>query len=203
MDNKKLRAQLRTLAKKDGDLAAGLEQVGYPQTRIRPEGLETLLSIIVGQQISTEAASAVMARVRALLPTISNRALLALPDNALRNAGLSNRKVEYTLGLARAIECGELQLDKFRDLDDDSVVKHITALRGLGRWSAEIYLMFSLQRDDVFPADDLALQVALQKLKRMRARPTPKKARDRIAHWAPYRTAGSLFLWHYYRGAPT
>ena len=202
MDKKLLRKQLRALAKKDADVAAGLELVGYPEPRIRAEGTETLLSIIVGQQISTAAASAVMARVRALLPKMDPGALLALPGDALRNAGLSNRKVEYSIDLARAIESGELQLESFRELDDESVVEQITSLRGLGRWSAEIYLMFSLQRGDIFPADDLALQLALQKLKRMRARPTPQKAREKVSQWAPYRSAGSLFLWHYYRGAP-
>ncbi len=193
---------MQALADKDADIATGLALVGYPEPRVRPEGMETFLSIVVGQQISTEAAAAIMGRVRVLLPDITASALLALPDDALRIAGLSNRKVEYAYGLANAIESGALQLDQFHQQDDACVIEQITALRGFGRWSAEIYLMFSLQREDVFPADDLALQVALQKLKRMRARPTPKKAREKVARWSPYRSVGSLFLWHYYRGAP-
>ena len=203
MNKQLLRKQLKILATMDKDVATGLELVGFPEPRIRPEGLETLLAIIVGQQISTEAAKAIMSRIHKLLPTMTAPALLALPDGALREAGLSNRKVEYAYGLAESIENGELQLSAFPDLDDKAVFDQITALRGFGPWSAEIYLMFSLQRDDVFPADDLALQVALQKLKRMRARPTAKKAREKVKRWAPYRSAGSLFLWHYYRGAPT
>ena len=203
VDKKTLRAQLRKLAAVDQHVAVGLELVGYPEPRIRPQGVETLMSIVAGQQISTEAAAAVMSRVRDLLPEMSAKAILSLPRGALREAGFSNRKVEYATGLAQAIVSGELQIDTFDTLPDETVLEQITALRGFGRWSAEIYLMFSLQRDDVFPADDLALQVALQKLKRMRERPTPKKARAKIAHWSPYRSAGSLFLWHYYRGAPT
>ncbi|MEM7207686.1 MAG: DNA-3-methyladenine glycosylase 2 family protein [Pseudomonadota bacterium] len=203
MKKKTLCQHIDALAKKDKHVAAGLELVGYPEPRVRPQGIETFLSIVVGQQISTEAAAAIMRRVRKLLPEMHEEAVLDLPDGALREAGLSNRKVEYVQGIATAIKQGDLQIDEFPSLDDDEVIRQITALRGFGRWSAEIYLMFSLQRQDVFAADDLALLIALQKLKRMRARPTPKKAREKIKHWAPYRTAGSVFLWHYYRGAPT
>ena len=203
MDKKTLRAQLRKLAERDQHVAEGLDLVGYPEPRVRPQGVGTLMSIIAGQQISTEAAAAVMSRVHELLPEMSADTILALPEGALRAAGFSNRKVEYANGLAQAIKSNALQLDSFAMLDDETAVEQITALRGFGRWSAEIYIMFSLQRDDVFPADDLALLIALQKLKRMRSRPTPKKAREKTARWAPYRTAGSLFLWHYYRGAPT
>ena len=88
-------------------------------------------------------------------------------------------------------------------LEDEEAITQITAVRGFGRWSAEIYLMFSLGRPDVFPADDLALQVGLQKLYRLPEKPTPKEARALSEHWSPRRSAGSLFLWHYYAGAPT
>ena len=88
-------------------------------------------------------------------------------------------------------------------LEDQEAIKTITALRGFGVWSAEIYLMFSLQRRDIFPANDLALQVALQRLKGLDNRPKEKQVRELIRHWSPWRSAGSLFLWHYYRGAPT
>jgi len=87
-------------------------------------------------------------------------------------------------------------------MTDTEAINAITALRGFGHWSAEIYLMFSLKRQDVFPADDLALQVALGRLKSLSEKPTPKQARDLVAHWTPWRSVGSLFLWHYYQGAP-
>ena len=203
MDPRTLRRHIDALAERDRHVADGLSVVGYPKPRVRVEGFETLLSIIVSQQISTEAAAAIMARVRSLLPDMQAGELLALPEGTLREAGLSNRKVEYAVGLAHAIQDGSLAVGDFNTLDDDEVVAQITALRGFGRWSAEIYLMFCLRRKDVFPADDLALLIALHKLKRMRSRPSPAKAREKIRHWAPYRSAGSLFLWHYYRGAPT
>jgi DNA-3-methyladenine glycosylase II len=88
-------------------------------------------------------------------------------------------------------------------MDDAQAIRSITALRGFGDWSAEIYLMFSLQRSDIFPANDLALQIALQRLKGLEQRPDEKQTRSLIEHWSPWRSAGSLFLWHYYRGAPT
>ena len=96
-----------------------------------------------------------------------------------------------------------LDVDALAELDDDDAIRSITAIRGFGTWSAEIYLMFSLQRSDIFPANDLALQVAIQRLKGLESRPNEKQARQAIEHWAPWRSAGSLFLWHFYRGAPT
>jgi DNA-3-methyladenine glycosylase II len=157
---------------------------------------------MVSQQISTEAAAAIMQRLRKLLPRQDASSLLGLPENALREAGLSMRKVEYAQGLAQAILDGDFIPGDLPALNNEEAVKAITALRGFGVWSAEIYLMFSLQRSDVFPADDLALQVALQRLKGLEQRPTSKQARALIEHWSPWRSAGSLFLWHYYRGAP-
>jgi len=115
---------------------------------------------------------------------------------------LSMRKVEYAQGLASAILDGVLNPDDLPALNDAEAIKAISAIRGFGLWSAEIYLMFSLQRGYIFPAGDLALQVALQRLKGLEARPTQKQARALIEHWSPWRSAGSLFLWHYYRGAP-
>ena len=193
---------LNQIAKIDSSVKLGLAQVGYPAPRIRPEGFETFLSTIVGQQISTEAAAAIMSRVRTLLPEMRADCLLQLPDGELRKAGLSGRKVEYALGLAQAIVEGRLIPASLSEMSDQQAIDSITMLRGFGIWSAEIYLMFCLNRQDIFPAADLALQVGLQKLKGLEQRPDPKQARELIQHWAPWRSAGSLFLWHYYRGAP-
>jgi DNA-3-methyladenine glycosylase II len=187
----------------DEDLRRGLELVRYPRPRIRAPGFETLMSTIVSQQISTEAAAAVMRRVRELLPRMEAGEVLQLPPGALRAAGLSLRKVEYVEGLARAMAQGNFDPAQLSAMDDNVAISAITALRGFGAWSAEIYLMFSLQRSDIFPAGDLALRTALQKLKGIDTPLDDKQARALVEHWAPYRSAGSLFLWHYYRGAPT
>ena len=203
MKQPELEAAILELAKKDADVEAALEMVGMPGSRIRDAGLETLVSIIVSQQISTEAAASIMNRLRDLLPGMTAAKLMDCDPDSLRKAGLSARKTEYCQSLAQAVASGELPLDQLAQMNDEEVIKIITALRGFGRWSAEIYLMFSLGRTDIFPADDLALQVALGRLKQLEEKPTARQSRDITAAWAPLRSAGAIFLWHYYRGAPT
>ena len=203
MNESRIKRDLDALAKQDPDLRRGLKQIGYPAPRIRDQGFATLLSTIVSQQISTEAAAAIMNRVRGLLPEMQAEAVLRLREGALREAGLSERKVEYVESLAQAITEKRFDPSGLVDMDDSAAIESITSLRGFGRWSAEIYLMFSLQRGDIFPAGDLAIRVGLQKLKGLEDPLNENQAREVSAHWAPYRSAGSLFLWHYYRGAPT
>ena len=203
MNQKQLKKDIDSIARIDPDVETAVQTIGYPKPRIRPQGFETLLTTIVGQQISTEAAAAVMGRVRKLLPRMQPGELQKLSPDDLRAAGLSGRKVEYAFGLADAIADGTLDTGALGSMDDAQVIRTITALRGFGDWSAEIYLMFSLQRSDIFPANDLALQVSLQRLKGLEQRPDEKQTRSLIEHWSPWRSAGSLFLWHYYRGAPT
>jgi len=199
----KIKRHLKALAAIDADVERGLALVGYPAPRIREQGFETLLTTIVGQQISTEAAAAIMTRVRVLLPAMRAEQVFDLAPGALREAGLSRAKVDYVECLAREIT--ELSFDpsSLPAQDDQSAIESITALKGFGRWSAEIYLMFSLQRSDIFPAGDLAIRVALQKLKGLDEKLNEKQARELVSDWSPYRSAGSLLLWHYYRGAPT
>lgn len=203
MNQAKINRHLNALAELDSDVRQGLELVSYPPPRIREQGFETLLATIVSQQISTDAAAAIMTRVRALLPDMEVQEVLRLPAGALREAGLSTRKVEYVEGLAQAIVDQHFIPSQLAEMDDQTAIDAITSLRGFGRWSAEIYLMFSLQRSDIFPAGDLAIRVGLQKLKGIEHSMDEKQARDTVENWAPYRSAGSLFLWHYYRGAPT
>jgi DNA-3-methyladenine glycosylase II len=203
MNQAKIKRHLDRLAQLDPDLKRGLELVQYPKPRIREQGFDTFLSTIVSQQISTEAAASIMRRVRALLPDMNAAAVLCLPAGALRDAGLSTRKVEYVEGLAQAMVEDRFDPSKLVSMDDQSAINAITSLRGFGPWSAEIYLMFSLQRSDIFPAGDLALRIALQKLKGIDTPLNEKQSRELVALWSPYRSAGSLFLWHYYRGAPT
>jgi DNA-3-methyladenine glycosylase II len=202
MNQAKIKRHLDKLAQIDPDLRRGLELVRYPKPRIREQGFDTFLSTIVSQQISTEAAASIMRRVRALLPDMNAAAVLCLPAGALRDAGLSLRKVEYVEGLAQAMVEERFDPSELESMDDQRAIKAITSLRGFGPWSAEIYLMFSLQRSDIFPAGDLALRIALQKLKGIDTLLDEKQSRELVALWSPYRSAGSLFLWHYYRGAP-
>ncbi|MCC5902115.1 MAG: DNA-3-methyladenine glycosylase 2 family protein [Halomonas sp.] len=198
----KIEQAMAALAKVDADIARAYPLVGAPLPRERDKGFATFFSTIVSQQISTEAARAIMGRVKVLLPELHAQAVMEVESQALRDAGLSWRKIEYAKGLAEAELAGTFSTDGLEQLSDDDAIAAITQLRGFGRWSAEIYLMFSLQRPDIFPADDLALRVALGRLKKLDDNPTPKQARQLVEHWTPWRSVGSLFLWHYYRGEP-
>ena len=197
-----IKTALDSIAINDAELATALADIGYPEPRIRPTGFATFFNIIVSQQLSTKVAATIMQRARDLLPELNAHTVLALPDGALREIGLSGRKVEYVSGLAEAIINGEFSPEALDDMDDDAVREAIIALRGFGPWSAEIYLMFSLQRTDIFPSGDLALLIGLKNLKQLAEKPTPQQAQALVAHWSPWRSVGSLFLWHYYNAKP-
>lgn len=197
----KLRRQLRKLAEIDADISLALEEYGFPEPRLRGVGFTMLLHTIVSQQLSVHAAEAIWQRVCQRFKTLDPPTIRRCRATTLRGLGLSGKKVEYVKALAKAFEGKNSKLYDLEACDDEVVIENITAVKGLGRWSAEIYLLFSLQRKDVFPADDLALQVALQHLKRRRVKPSAKEARALVESWAPLRSAGSLLLWHYYKHA--
>jgi len=190
------------LARVDGDVARALERVGYPAPRQRESGFATLLRIMVAQQLSTKSAAAIWARVeQACLPLVTAERFLALGEEAFKTIGFSRQKMAYGRSLAEAVASDALNLKALATLPEEEAIAAISALRGFGRWSAEIYLLFALGRADVFPADDLGLQVGMQRLKGLEARPN-RKAMDRLAEpWRPLRGCGAIFLWHYYGAA--
>lgn len=202
MDEDRLKTLLQETAARDPDVADGLALVGLPPPRLSPHGFTTLLNIIISQQISKEAAGAIRARVSRLNPSGKAADFANLPDTALREAGLSRPKVAYARGLAEAVATGALDLDAVARLPDAEAVAAIMALKGFGRWSAEIYCMFALGREDLFPGEDIALQEGMRRLKGLDARPDAKTARRLAQAWSPARSAMAVFLWHYYRGAP-
>lgn len=201
MDKRTIKRHLNALAKKDKHVADALVKVGYPEPRQRPVGFEAFLGTIISQQISNRAADTIKGRVFALLPELHAQAFMAVSDEDLRAAGMSQRKLEYARGLASAIIQGEFDPDGLNELNDEEAIAQIVKLRGFGVWTAEIYLMLSLGRTDVFPADDLIIRASLKKLKRKRAELTAQKAREVAKHWSPYRSVGCLFLWHVYHYA--
>ncbi len=203
IDEDVIRNGLSHLATKDKYIAAGLELVGYPKPRIRPHGFSTLLNIIVGQQISTKAAASIFGRLHDIMGDDTAEALLDLSIDEIRAAGMSLRKAEYATGVAKAIINGELDVEALPLMDDMAVINELIKLRGIGKWSGEIYAMFSLGRRDIFPADDIALQESFKRLKSLNIRPTGKEIRKLTEDWAPWRSVGALFLWHYYHGAPS
>ena len=157
---------------------------------------------MVAQQVSTRAAAAIWARLElACAPLVSAERFLALDEAALRAIGLSRRKMEYGRGLAEAVAGGRSIWRAWPTLPEEAAIAAISALRGFGRWSAEIYLLFALGRTDSFPGDDLAVQIGMQRLKGLPARPD-RKAMDALAEpWRPYRGCGALFSWHFYGAA--
>ena len=186
---------LDELAARDPDLAAAIARLGYPAPRQRDPGFATLLRIILAQQVSTASAAAIWRKLEARLGgEVTPAAVLALDDAVLRAAGFSARKAEYARGLCRAIEAGALDVDRLAHLDEDAAVEALVHLRGFGRWSAEIYLLFALGHADAFPADDLAVQIAFQRLKSLDTRPTANELRVLAEPWRPYRGAAAVFL---------
>lgn len=199
-----LRTALDELAERDRHIAAGLERVGYPKPR-RGGGprFETLLRTIVGQQLSVKAAATIYSRVEEALEHEADPSrLLRLDDETLRAAGLSRQKVAYARSLAEAVVDGSLDPAGLEKLGDEEVIERITALKGFGRWSAEMFLLFALGRPDVWPADDLGIQAGLHRLKNMRARPDRKRTEAVARPWRPYRGAAAIFVWHYHSNAP-
>ncbi|MEM7070676.1 MAG: DNA-3-methyladenine glycosylase 2 family protein, partial [Pseudomonadota bacterium] len=178
------------------------EWVGAPKPRTRDRGYGTFLRILIAQQISVAAADSIEKRLRQQAPDLSVAQLVRLSDDHLRSAGLSRPKIKTLRRLIEAIENGSFDPDGLEYLSDDEVIQKISSLHGFGRWSAEIYCMFSLGRPDVFAGDDIALLESIRRLDRLEQRPTPKQGRIRAEKWKPHRTCAALFLWHYYRGQP-
>jgi DNA-3-methyladenine glycosylase II len=197
-----LAAGIDRLARVDADVARALERIGYPAPRQRQPGFATLLRIMVAQQLSTRSAAAIWARVeQACLPVVTAESFLKLEEAAFRTIGFSRQKMAYGRSLAEAVASGALDLEALAALPEDEAIAAIAAQRGFGRWSAEIYLLFALGRADIFPADDLGLQIGMQRLKRLETRPN-RKAMDQLAEpWRPLRGCGAIFLWHVYGAA--
>jgi len=193
------RAALKKLVRRDRDLARVEAEAGPLPWRVRAPGFEGLLNAITGQQISNAAAAAIWRRLCALDGCLTPEGFLRLSDEALRGAGFSRPKIAHGRAVAEAFVSGVLATDALAAMDDEAAVARISSVRGLGVWSAEIYLLFALQREDVFPAGDLALQAAAADLKRLDARPTPRQLREMASAWQPHRALAARLLWHWWR----
>lgn len=191
-------AALDTLAARDPLVAALLARLGYPASRQRTRGYETLLRTIVGQQVSTAAAASVWRRLEeALGPGCTPAALLATSAETLRACGLSRQKQGYARSLAELVTGGALDLHALPP-DDEAAIAQLVRIKGIGRWSAEIYLLFAEGRPDIWPAGDLAVQAALHAILALPARPGEKEARALAERWRPHRSAMAILAWHHY-----
>ncbi|KPH60813.1 MULTISPECIES: DNA-3-methyladenine glycosylase [unclassified Novosphingobium] len=193
-----LKLGLDAIAAKEPAIARALDVAGYPEPRIRATGYATLLRTIVGQQVSVAAAASVWNRLEALLGEgIAPEVLLAAEFDALRACGLSRQKQGYARSLCELVVAGTLDFDNLPE-DDDEAIDQLVRIKGIGRWSAEIYLLFAEGRPDIWPAGDLAVQAGLHKILALEARPSEKQTRQIAESWRPHRGAAAIFTWHCY-----
>ncbi len=195
---KAIREGLDHVAALEPLMGVAIERVGYPEPRLRPTGYVTLLRTIVGQQVSVAAAASVWNKLAALLgDDIPPEALLAADFDSLRACGFSRQKQGYARSLCELVMSGELELDAL-PADDEEAIAELTRIKGIGRWSAEIYLLFAEGRPDIWPAGDLAVMAGLAKLLKLEARPDEKATRLIAEPWRPHRGAVAIFTWHCY-----
>ena len=179
-------------------VARALAEVGYPELRRREPGFAALLRAIVGQQLSVASAGAIWARLEDAVRPMTPEALVARDDAVLRALGLSRPKIRYARALAEGCLSGTLALESLHDLPDEEAIAALVAVKGIGRWTAEVYLLFALGRRDVLPAGDLALLTAAQRLFDQSERPEPAGLLDRAEIWRPWRGAVAHLLWRYF-----
>ncbi len=193
-----LQHDLDAVAALEPGFAKALARTGYPEPRIRPTGYATLMRTIVGQQVSVAAAASMWNKFEAHLgPDLPPEKVLASDFDQLRACGLSRQKQGYMRSLCELVLSGELDFDSM-PADDEEAIARLTQIKGIGRWSAEIYLLFAEGRGDIWPAGDLAVQAGLHKLLDLPERPSEKATRDMAEKWRPYRGATAIFTWHCY-----
>lgn len=194
-----LKSSLDALAASHGGIAEALASHGYPAPRIRQRGAGTMMNAIVSQQVSTKSAASIWARLGTACGGDMDdmAAVAATPVETLRSAGLSGQKASYVHALAAAVAGGLVDFAALPS-DDEEAITLLSSIKGIGRWSAEIYLLFAEGRPDIFPAGDLAMQIQLGRLLGEETRPTEKRARALAEPMRPHRGALSILLWHNY-----
>ena len=190
----------RVLMRRDPALAGIIKKYGVCGIKTGREGdiFCGLVEAIVSQQLSTRAAATIYGRLRALLPdggTPTPEALLALSDDALRGVGLSRQKLSYMRDLSSKMLDGSINIAGLKDMSDDEIVAELTKIKGIGRWTVEMLLIFRLTRPDVFPAGDLGIVKAVQKAYNLRKAPDVKRLHRIAEQWRPYRSVASWYLW--------
>lgn len=194
---KQLKASLDALGRIEPAFAKARAGIGDPEPRIRARGYETLLRAIVSQQVSVKAAASILARVETATGGAADPAkVAATSDEALRAAGLSRQKISYVKSLAEEVLSGRLDFAQL-PADDEEAIAALTRVKGIGRWSAEVYLLFAEGRSDVWPAGDLAVQIEIGRILGLEGRPTEKKIRELAEAWRPHRGAAAIFAWHH------
>lgn len=193
-----IREGLDAVAAREPGIARALEVAGYPEPRIRPRGYGTMLRTIVGQQVSVAAAASMWRRLEEHIgPDLSLEKVLESDFDQLRACGLSRQKQGYIRSLCELVVTGAVDFDNL-PADDEAAIAQLTRIKGIGRWSAEIYLLFAEGRADIWPAGDLAVQAGLARLLDLPERPSEKATRELAEKWRPHRGATAIFTWHCY-----
>ena len=198
---KSIRSAVEALASREPAFARVIELHGIPEPRSSDPGVQTLLRTIVGQQVSVAAARSMWSKLEGAFGSPPDLAcLLEATDEEMRAAGMSRQKSGYIRSLAELILSGELKLTDLPE-DDEDAIELLTRIKGIGRWSAEIYLLFAEGRPDVFPAGDLAVMVELGRLIGLKEKPSEKQLRELAEPWRPYRGAAAVLAWHSYNSS--
>lgn len=198
LSNEKLREGLDAIAAIEPRMGDAVGRVGYPPPRLRDRGYATLLRTIIGQQVSFKAADAIWKKLETTVGDIADPIrLLELDDDALRAAGLSRQKASYGRSLAGLVASGDLDFDAL-PADDEEAIELLTRVNGIGRWSAEVYLLFAEGRSDIWPAGDLAVQIETGRIMGLDGKPSEKVTREIAEAWRPHRGAAAVFMWHHY-----
>lgn len=193
-----LKAALDALTEREPAFGPALARAGYPPPRLRDRGYATLLRTIVGQQVSTKAAQSVWNKLEGLVGSLDDPGnITRASDETLRAAGLSRQKAGYARSLADQVTGGQLDLENL-PVDDEEAIAALVAVKGIGRWSAEIYLLFAEGRADMWPAGDLAVQIEIGRILGHAERPSEKLLRTLAEPWRPHRGAAAIFAWHHY-----
>jgi DNA-3-methyladenine glycosylase II len=190
------------LAAADADLANIINTYGYPPLWSRPNTFETLVHIILEQQVSLASALSALNKLKEYIQKITPARVLLLTDEEFKACYFSRQKTTYTKYLAEAIISGQINLTELEQLPDEVIRAKLTALKGIGNWTADVYLMFVLQHADIFPVGDLAAVNALKRVKKLPKETTREELIAMAEQWQPYRTVASMLLWHYYLSAP-
>jgi len=198
LDEIAFQSGIRELTIRDADLARVIEAYGAPPLWVREPGFPSLVYIILEQQVSLASARAAFQRLRAAASPLTPTRFLKLSDTQLKQIGFSRQKTLYTRLLAESLVKRHLDLNDLHDLSDDAARKFLIALKGIGTWTADIYLLSALRRPDIWPIGDLALAVAVQEVKRLRSRPSPERLESLSQLWRPYRAVAARLFWHAY-----
>ena len=189
---------VRLLADRDAHLAEVVQKYGPPPLWVREPGFPTLVYIILEQQVSLASAKAAFDRLKAAVRPLTPGRFLKLTDSDLLRIGFSRQKTLYTRLLAESLSRRHFDLSDLHNLHDDAARKMLTAFKGIGKWTADIYLLSALRRPDIWPTGDLALATAVQEVKRLRHRPSPERLEKMSAPWRPWRAVAARLFWHHY-----